>query len=119
MRIKIILKILSLSLCIKSASSNALCEEISLNDFDKYISANKISHLIFFSSWCSDCKKELLDNKDKLNDKYILINTFDSIGKGDIALNSLGINHSCFYDKSRVIAKKYNVKFVPKEIRIP
>jgi thiol-disulfide isomerase/thioredoxin len=114
-----ILKFLSVILFLNSSLSYALCEPVDLNHFMKNIEGKKNIQLVFFSSWCSDCKEELLKIKDDLNENYILINTFDSLGKGDISLKSLKIDHKCIFDKDRLLAKKYKVKSVPKKILIP
>ncbi|KAB8040510.1 hypothetical protein GCL60_00925 [Silvanigrella paludirubra] len=119
MKYNFILKFLSLILLLNSSISYALCEVVDLDSFIKSVHGKKNIQLIFFSSWCSDCKEELLKIKNDLNENYILINTFDSVGKGDIALKSLKINHKCIFDKDRLIAKKYNVKSVPKKIIEP
>ena len=85
MKYNFILKILIVILFLNSSFTYALCENVNLDNFIKSIQGKKNIQLIFFSSWCSDCKVELLKIKNDLNENYILINTFDSIGKGDIS----------------------------------
>lgn len=71
--------------------------------------------LVFFSTWCSDCKDEILKlNKENMaNKKYLLINTFDSLGRGEESLRKMGVNIPCFYDSDNSISEKYHVSFVP------
>ena len=117
---KIAFKVLSFSLFFYTVPILAVCESFSKEDFDKLIKKEAPVTLVFFSSWCSDCKDELLEIKKKKQDKinYILVNTFDSPGKGEKALNSLGINYFCIYDKDRMLAKKYKIDSVPIKIKI-
>lgn len=118
---KIIYKILFLSLSVYSFPVFALCDIISSVDFEKLIHKKSPVTLIFFSSWCSDCKDELLEFKKKkqMKENYILVNTFDSPGKGEKTLKSLEINDLCIYDKKNELAKKFHVDSIPKNFLIP
>ncbi len=117
---KTLYKILFLSFFIYSDPILASCQTISGKAFEKLILKKSPVTLVFFSSWCSDCKDELLDLKKKKRrkEKYILINTFDSPGKGEKVLKNLEIDYLCIYDKKRELAKKYRIDSVPKSLLV-
>lgn len=103
----------------------ALCQNTSSKEFDKFIKSEKQPlRVIFFSTWCSDCKDELLKLKEEKlfnahpNEKEILVNTFDTKGNADRVLKNLGIEKFCFYDNKNEIAKEYKVQTVPVSLNI-
>lgn len=117
---KTLYNILFLSFFIYSDPILAECQTISSKAFEKLIHKKSPVFLVFFSSWCSDCKDELLGlkKKERMEKNYILVNTFDSPGKGEKVLKNLGINYLCIYDKNRELAKKYRIDFVPKSLLV-
>ncbi len=101
--------------------ANADCKKVDDIEFNAILQNNKPLELVFFSSWCGDCKEhleELAKTQNTINKKVIIINTFDTIENGNKVLKKLKINLPCYFDKDRVIAKKYNIKSVPAHIKI-
>jgi hypothetical protein len=89
-------------------------------NFQTYLSLHpEIKHIIFFSTWCSDCKEKLLElkKKEELSKEYLLVNSFDQKGHGEKALEYLKISLPCFYDPNNLIAKEYNIFVVPGEVQ--
>ena len=85
----------------------------------KYLINNpSIKEIIFFSTWCSDCKDKilLLKNDYFANKKYVLINIFDTQERAENVIKNMNINIPCFHDVNKTISKEYNVSFVPYEI---
>ncbi len=112
-------KIFILSSLFYSINTFAVCKDNEADEFQKFIDSQGPSPtLIFFSTWCSDCKKELEKIQKEKMKNYILINSFDKKGNGDKILKKMELNYPCFFDTENKIAKKYNVKNVPAEIKL-
>ena len=114
-------KIIILLSCFILQPVFADCVEFNEEKFELFLKSKNKVELIFFSSWCSDCKEDLLkikENQKNLKDKVIIINTFDRLEKGNQALKKLEIKLDCYFDKDRVLTKKYNIKAVPAHIYV-
>ncbi|KAB8033301.1 TlpA family protein disulfide reductase [Fluviispira multicolorata] len=77
--------------------------------------------LVFFSTWCADCKDELekIKKEKSTKEQVILINIFDPEKKADNVLKKFSLeSYSCFIDTSKKIREKYKVTTVPKVIYI-
>jgi thiol-disulfide isomerase/thioredoxin len=99
-----------------------LCPPTNIYDFKTFLAKNPtIENILFFSTWCADCKDELIKLKDKIDadKKYILVNEFDAKGRAEKSLQNLNINLPCFYDEDKSIALEYQVKYVPTKIVLP
>ncbi|MES2615752.1 MAG: hypothetical protein V4591_10085 [Bdellovibrionota bacterium] len=75
--------------------------------------------LIFFSTWCADCKIEIekiqkLDNQSA----FILVGEFDTIERINRNLSKMKTATDCYFDESGEIRKKFGVKVVPTEIEL-
>lgn len=78
--------------------------------------------LIFFSTWCADCKIEIEKiNKDSNQSQFILVAEFDSLERVNRNLNKMNIQTECYFDSEGKIKDKYQVKMVPAhvDIRLP
>ena len=121
MQINLIEKIIFLLSFIIIYPVFAECKEFQEKDFDLLLKKESKVELIFFSSWCSDCKDDLLKmekEQKKLKNKVVIINTFDRIESANKALKALKVDFDCYFDKSRVLTNKYKIKSVPKHIYI-
>lgn len=99
----------------------AECKKINEAEFNSLLQEKKPIELIFFSSWCSDCKDDLIklaDSTNILKNNIIIINTFDRPEKGYLALKVLNIDYPCYFDNDKKLTKKYNIKSVPAHIII-
>nr|BFD31962.1 hypothetical protein GTC16762_15800 [Pigmentibacter ruber] len=114
-------KILILLSCFILQPVFAKCMEFNEEKFEHYLKSKSKIELIFFSSWCSDCKEDLLKirkNQKNLKDKVVIINTFDRLEKANTALKALEIELDCYFDRDRVLTKKYNIKAVPAHVYV-
>ncbi len=101
--------------------AKAECKKVEDTEFNSMLQHNKPLELVFFSSWCGDCKdhlENLAKLQNKIKSKIIIINTFDRIENGNKALKELKIELPCYFDKDKVIANKFNVKSVPAHVKI-
>ncbi|WGL60115.1 redoxin domain-containing protein [Pigmentibacter sp. JX0631] len=121
MRLNVIKKIILLLSFVFTNQIIAQCKEFEEKNFDFLLNSESKIELIFFSSWCSDCKDDLLKlSKEQkiLKNKIVIINTFDRIENANKALKALNVDFDCYFDKNRVLTKKYNIKTVPSHIYI-
>jgi len=105
----------------KYFSVYASCDFISFERFEKLIEQKKPVHLVFFSTWCSDCLESLKSIKNTEQEKrtYVLISTFHSDPiSAEKSLKKLGVKAMCILDKDLKIAKKFSIEKVPKKIFI-
>ncbi|WP_130609152.1 TlpA family protein disulfide reductase [Fluviispira sanaruensis] len=95
----------------------AKCKEMELPDFEKSLKKLEKVKLVFFSTWCLDCKEKLEKIKEfKSNkDNVILINTFTTKSNPDDVLKAFDLSDfTCVIDSSHKIRKRFSVDKVPK-----
>ena len=64
------------------------CKPATPAELDAAIKSQKISHLVFFASWCSACKKDL----EHQYEKPIFIASFDTLDAASKAYTSIASN---------------------------
>ncbi len=95
----------------------AKCQDMGLTDFEKSIKTLPKVKLVFFSTWCIDCKEKLEKIKEYKNNKenVILINTFSTKSNPDDVLKAFDLSDfTCVIDSSHKIRERFAVEKVPK-----
>ncbi len=93
------------------AGSKVSCPPIDLAGLRKLVNERpkKELHLVFFSSWCSDCAIHL--KKINPSDDVLVIGTFDKRKRIEKAVARLKLSQKCFTDAG--VGKQLNVTVVP------
>jgi len=99
------------------------CVSMTLEEFKVFVKdTHRPVSLVFFSTWCADCKPHLQGLKGASEaSNVILIHTFRVSHDEEAVLKYLGVSPRipCINDDSRNIAKSYAVQTVPAEVLIP
>ena len=101
-----------------SKSVFALCPSLDSQGLRRYLSEHpSVQKILFFSTWCSDCRVKILGlKKDPLSSqKYLLIDVFDTPQRAQKVFEKIDLGVPCFYDRDKSILKEYHVTFVPYE----
>jgi hypothetical protein len=87
------------------------CKRITLESYKSAIVNQKYSHIVFFASWCSACKDDLLGKYEN----PMFIAAFDNIDAASRAFYSIAHVNSvdCFFDIDNTIAHYLNVSGLP------
>ncbi len=92
-----------------NAFAEDLCKPIDYLGFKSYVEAENPLEIIFFGSWCPDCKSSL----KRASGRSLLVATFDSKQAAEEALVYLKkTDIKCFFDEGAV-AKKLQINELP------
>lgn len=92
-------------------ASAAVCKPETLEGLNKVIADQKITHLVFFASWCSACKHDL----EQKYESPIFIATFDTLANASKAFASIASvsGKTCYFDTDNAIAKAFDIGGLP------
>lgn len=100
------------------ADTQRACPPLEMEELKKRLEAKKELHLVFFSTWCSDCVAHLKKVSLAAADGATLaIAVFDSPSKVEKTLSRLEFKFQCLFDEVG-LSKKLGVKVVPFEKNI-
>ena len=83
--------------------------ELSAERFSALVKNSSARKLVFFSSWCSDCKAHLL----QADAQSIFIASFDTQERATATLQTFKLTQECYVDSQR-LAKAIGINTVPK-----
>lgn len=94
------------------------CPPADVKTLDQAIKEYSPKKIIFFASWCKNCKEHLM----KANiSSSIFVAAFDEQSRAEKVMNTFFKDNDqvkCLWDVEKTIVKKYNVKGLPFEIDI-
>lgn len=106
MKLWILLGVFITSIPLASAQT---CKPMNDAEFLQIASLKEQTPLIFFSSWCFDCKRSL----EQASIGNIAIAVFDTPSKAQEAFDVTKSPAQCIFDRDGSIAKHFKIKSLP------
>ena len=110
MNVTLPLRQLSLLICCLGLGgpAQALCPDLDVFGLKSLVATRKVTPVIFFASWCSECAAHL---RQTLAPGTLLIATFDERHAAEAVVKQFAVTAPCYLDHG--IAGVYRVKSVP------
>ncbi len=102
-----------LTTLIKGQEEISRCPALTDSDYQKWLSQKKT--LIFFASWCGECKEKIAAS---LPDHDLLIGILDSHANIERAYLSTGTVTPCYFDEGGRLRQKFDIKGLPFRIKL-
>ncbi len=96
------------------------CLDHTYTEFGEMVKQQKPKFIVFFASWCMACRKHILESNPA---QTVYVIAFDEMGAGQKALFSQFPSQVlptlwCEADQRGEIKRAYNVKQLPKTVRL-